>query len=289
MNGTPNGKCQVLSSTQLPCLGALSDFEVPANPFPHSTAFHLPPSPCSPAAPASPAVICVSCGRRAGLDLAACQRNSIASQPAIDIQPQHHHRLESHGRNASSHSQCRQCRVAQPIEPPFSWHSLSLFLTPVSSNQNPYTTNGTSRHKHTWHTPIAHRTPHAPHTIRTLHIVTTPPNANTGRAPLSLFNGGCARRHDARPSTADICRSATRGLYLFDGVLSSVPLTLAGVTVTHPPLRTRPPLPPSHSIPFPWLWGRTSREALRNRLCLAWPWTMDDSERKRRGSRGSVP
>ncbi|KAK1498368.1 hypothetical protein CCUS01_12846 [Colletotrichum cuscutae] len=49
---------------------------------------------------------------------------------------------------------------------------------------------------HTYRTPLTARTAYY---LYTLHTSTTPPDANAGGAPLSLFNDGCARLHDARP------------------------------------------------------------------------------------------
>ncbi|KAK1462513.1 hypothetical protein CMEL01_13624 [Colletotrichum melonis] len=74
MNGTLNGKRQASSSTYLPCLDAWVTSWFLSILFLIHLPFSFPASPCSPAAPASPVVICVSCGRRAGLDLAACRR-----------------------------------------------------------------------------------------------------------------------------------------------------------------------------------------------------------------------
>ncbi|UQC78471.1 uncharacterized protein CLUP02_03948 [Colletotrichum lupini] len=178
MNGTLNGKRQASSSTYLPCLDAWVTSSFLSILFLIHLPFSFPASPCSPAAPASPVVICVSCGRRAGLDLAAFRRKL--------------HRF--------------------PSLPPTSNHNTITDFKATAETQA-----------------LNHNVVNTP-TLAAHHC-----HSSTTDVPVYTMPA---------LSTADICRSATRGLYLFDGVLC----------YRHPSTTTFP-APPSHSAPFPWLLG----------------------------------
>ncbi|KAK1505898.1 hypothetical protein CABS01_07664 [Colletotrichum abscissum] len=260
MNGTLNGKRQASSSTYLPCLDAWVTSWFLSILFLIHLPFSFPASPCSPAAPASPVVICVSCGRRAGLDLAAFRRklhrfpslpptsnhNTITDFKATaETQALNHNvvNVESHSRlsllslGISSLYPSPRFRPTKTPTPPTAYHDIN--------------THGT----HLSHT--AHRT-HRILSVHTTHKHDATRRQRWRRTTVTLQRRMC-------PSTR--CPPLVQPISADRPLEACISSMASCVTVTHPPPRSRPPQP---LCTLPMAFGSANRGKHTGIVC-AWP------------------